>query len=447
MIPNYLCIDIENNNTNRYKRNAGNFMYDKIIAIGIKPYDGESEAIYNPQSGLEALLDIGDYTLLLGHNIKHDLLFLWKDRGIQTFFKKGYKIWDTQLAEYYLTSFQKKYPELRDIAVNKYECKDRIKAIDELLFNFTKKKLAKHKRTFKEQMQRTLVLFPQFLEEDILKFKQVSDLPKELVLEDVQNDVLDTESIFLQQYTECEKRGILQVVELQMESLLFTIEAEYNGFKLNLNTLNQNQIELQTKLDEKTKEFYTHIKPYWDYKEEFILKGSGSKKDLYALFFGQQRKIFTKMHQIDLNGCPIIIKNGKNKGCLKLVNTKTIINITGLGLIAQNNWKTEKGNISIDESMLTEVINTINAVGILSQKEIDISNICALLLEIRGLEKSISTYYESINDLVYDCDSCIHGKFNHVATQTGRLSSNDPNLQNVPRKGDNKIKAHFISRY
>ncbi len=68
------------------------------------------------------------------------------------------------------------------------------------------------------------------------------------------------------------------------------------------------------------------------------------------------------------------------------------------------------------------------------------------LLEYRKLEKLRSTYLEPLPKLV-DSKDRIHTTFNHMATATGRLSSSNPNLQNIPIRGDlgKRVRACFIA--
>lgn len=53
------------------------------------------------------------------------------------------------------------------------------------------------------------------------------------------------------------------------------------------------------------------------------------------------------------------------------------------------------------------------------------------ILEYRSLAKLKSTYADGLTNYIAE-DGRIHGKFNQTVTATGRLSSNDPNLQNIP---------------
>jgi DNA polymerase I-like protein with 3'-5' exonuclease and polymerase domains len=54
------------------------------------------------------------------------------------------------------------------------------------------------------------------------------------------------------------------------------------------------------------------------------------------------------------------------------------------------------------------------------------------LLEYRGVGKLISTYIDKLPNCVNPKDGRIHCKFNQYGADTGRFSSNDPNLQNIP---------------
>ncbi|MDY7001381.1 MAG: DNA polymerase I [Thermodesulfobacteriota bacterium] len=72
--------------------------------------------------------------------------------------------------------------------------------------------------------------------------------------------------------------------------------------------------------------------------------------------------------------------------------------------------------------------------------------VVGLILEFRKLEKLRSTYLEPIPKLVDEKDR-IHTTFNQLATATGRLSSSNPNLQNIPIRGEMgpRMRACFIA--
>jgi DNA polymerase I-like protein with 3'-5' exonuclease and polymerase domains len=58
--------------------------------------------------------------------------------------------------------------------------------------------------------------------------------------------------------------------------------------------------------------------------------------------------------------------------------------------------------------------------------------ICKEILEYRTLGKLVSTYIDKLPDCVNPKDHRIHCKFNQIGADTGRMSSSDPNLQNIP---------------
>ncbi|MDR1673819.1 MAG: DNA polymerase I [Bacteroidales bacterium] len=69
------------------------------------------------------------------------------------------------------------------------------------------------------------------------------------------------------------------------------------------------------------------------------------------------------------------------------------------------------------------------------------------ILEYRGLKKLLSTYIEALPKLVNPRTGQIHTSFNQAVTSTGRLSSTDPNLQNIPIREERgrEIRKAFIA--
>lgn len=82
------------------------------------------------------------------------------------------------------------------------------------------------------------------------------------------------------------------------------------------------------------------------------------------------------------------------------------------------------------------------------QKIIDESPIVQLILDYRSLTKLKSTYVDALPSLVNKDDGLIHTSFNQAVTATGRLSSNNPNLQNIPVRTDKgrEIRKAFVPR-
>ena len=96
--------------------------------------------------------------------------------------------------------------------------------------------------------------------------------------------------------------------------------------------------------------------------------------------------------------------------------------------------KTKSGQYSTSEEKLTEMA-----------PEFPIIND---ILKHRGLSKLKSTYVDALPKMVNPKSSRIHSSFNQALAATGRLSSNNPNLQNIPIRTDEgaKVREAFIPR-
>jgi DNA polymerase-1 len=71
----------------------------------------------------------------------------------------------------------------------------------------------------------------------------------------------------------------------------------------------------------------------------------------------------------------------------------------------------------------------------------------ALIVEYRQLTKLVGTYLESLKDAINPVTGRVHSSFNQTGAATGRLSSSDPNLQNIPIRTDigREIRKAFVA--
>ncbi|MDR2928766.1 MAG: DNA polymerase I [Cytophagaceae bacterium] len=101
--------------------------------------------------------------------------------------------------------------------------------------------------------------------------------------------------------------------------------------------------------------------------------------------------------------------------------------------ISGNAVKTQKsGQYSTNEEVL--------------QKLKDKHPIVPLILEQRGVKKLLSTYVDALPQMVAQSDNRLHTSYNQAIVVTGRLSSSNPNLQNIPVRNDDgrEIRKAFV---
>ncbi len=70
----------------------------------------------------------------------------------------------------------------------------------------------------------------------------------------------------------------------------------------------------------------------------------------------------------------------------------------------------------------------------------------AKILEHRAVTKLLTTYVDPLPALIHPATGRIHTSFNQTVAATGRLSSTDPNLQNIPIRTEEgrRIRAAFV---
>ena len=72
------------------------------------------------------------------------------------------------------------------------------------------------------------------------------------------------------------------------------------------------------------------------------------------------------------------------------------------------------------------------------------NDICKAILEWRGVSKLVTTYIDKLPNCLNPKDNRLHGRFNQYGADTGRFSSSDPNLQNLPSHNKD-IRPMFIA--
>lgn len=224
----YCCLDLECGTTEKFGR-VSHFMYNDIIAIGTKcSHISEPHVTYLYPNALQDL-DIKEDILVM-HNAKYDMLYIWSNPGFQRFLAHGGKVFCTMLAEYYLSGQELRFPGLRETA-ERYGCKAREKRME----------------PYWERGVDTM------------------DIPKDVVLNDLYWDVMDTEQVYLSQLSRLQQvtPQMSRLLEVQNNLILATTEMEYNGMYVNKQVLLDNMATLESELTEKTQRLAGVVKKYW----------------------------------------------------------------------------------------------------------------------------------------------------------------------------------------
>lgn len=123
-------------------------------------------------------------------------------------------------------------------------------------------------------------------------------------------------------------------------------------------------------------------------------------------------------------------------GAFNINSTKQLSDVLfgKLGLPTQGSWKTAGGSYSTNADVLDELRDKHEAV--------------ALIIEHRELSKLYGTYVDALPQLINPKTGRIHTNFNQVGAVTGRLSSSNPNLQNIPIKSEmgRRVRKAFVAR-
>ena len=124
----------------------------------------------------------------------------------------------------------------------------------------------------------------------------------------------------------------------------------------------------------------------------------------------------------------------KTGGKFNINSTKQLSEVLFEKLRLPARKKTAKGAFSTD----SEVLSDLSA----------IHEVPRLILRHRFLSKLKSTYIDQLPRLINPATGRIHTSFNPAGTSTGRLSSSDPNLQNIPIKTEDgkRIRKSFVAK-
>ena len=465
---NSLILDLETTTTIHLGRKASPFAQDNwIVAGGFQVNNSAPTGDYYTEPINIDLPDLTDIDVIVGHNLKFDLLYLWEYPEIKAYLKRGGKIWCTQYAEYLLMGMlpDSHMNSLNDCAV-KYGGNTKIDAV--------------------KDMWNAGINTP--------------DIPKDLLMDyllgtpEMEGDIGNTYRVYQGQLEAIKDRpaAFSTMLNNRMDSLLATTECEYNGLYVNQEIGEDRREELFNTVETLTADLSQYIP---DLPPEAEFKWTSIYDKSYLIYGGVKKYLKWVHHEEDgkklyaqsiekwplFSGSPMApelcvldddflyrwddnvqdtYKSGQRVGEGKTRNTKVDDHSRPKGAKTAHfftfegytqpspKWESEcnGGDGAPIYSTASSVIEE------LAKRDIPFLQDLAL----RGkYAKDLGTYYwaEKANGKrsgmltrVGD-DGIIHHSLNHTSTVTSRMSSSNPNLQNLPRKGTSQVKQMFESRW
>lgn len=178
------------------------------------------------------------------------------------------------------------------------------------------------------------------------------------------------------------------------------------------------------------------------------------KENLEPLFYEIEMPLIYVLAEMELTGVKV------DTGALKqssLIMTKEMGKIEReiydyAGMEFNLNSPKQVGEVFFDKLKIAEKAKKTKSGSYITSEDVleklrSKHPIVAKLLEYRGLKKLLSTYIDALPELINPQTGKIHTSFNQTVTATGRLSSTNPNLQNIPIRDaiGREIRKAFIA--
>lgn len=383
----YMIIDLETSIADNIHGPSGVYPKNDFYSFIYKRPDEEVQVLHN-KNGFKRRLPVSldGVKVIIGHNIKFDLLYFWADKEFQDFLLRGGYVYDTQLGEYLLTGQRHKMSSLAELQ-EKY--------LGEI-----------------DKPNQISKLFKKGIGADQILKKDNIPLIHSTYNHYCRSDGIMTERVFLKQYQKIKTSGMWPIVKMYNHYLLALIMMEHNGMPFDLNKVESKSREYNLASLEYLKQIRELIDPIWSDRLPEFNPGSGDH--LSWILYGGTATISEREQQG-------YYKNGNPK--FRKVDVQ--IDIKGFGIKKSDNLKAKKAGIyKADKTVLSKIAETDNKAG----------KLASLILEMRALTKLASTYFPSyIERQIY---GCVHPTYRNTQTITGRLSCTNPNFQNIPKGGE-----------
>ncbi len=390
MIP-YLVIDCE---TTTYEKGNPYSRRNKLCLVGVKDPTGK-EYIYDIEytdhgyvDELQKLQELINHTnLIIGFNLKFDLAWL-RRYGIKY---DHCKVFDCQLAHFILSGQKDSYPSLNGVAES-HELEQKLDEVKECYWN---------------------------------KGIDTPQIPLSILTEYLSKDLQITQQVYLKQleYSSSCTHQMKKLISLSNQDLLVLLEMEWNGLKINFQQMEQESVKTTTAIENLRKEIDGYFGDVPAYCRNY-----SSGDCLSALLYGGLVKEYTR---VVLGQYKTGEKIGQDR--YRIITTEHML---------PRRFEPPKGSELKKDGYFATSEETLRSIKADKAGRVLLNQ----LLDMSKLEKLNSTYYKGLADLAVEKDweeGEIHGQFNQVVARTGRLSSSNPNLQNMPPEMD----ALIITRY
>lgn len=444
-----VTLDLETSIRSSFKRKGNPFdPENKIVYVGWAIGD-EAPLMQRfsndmPEGWFAAMLEKYWPQIIIGQNLKYDLLYLLRrPKDLDKYMDwvaAGGNIWDDQLAEYLL---------------NGMVPSEHMLSLDELAPRYGGNVKFDEVKSLWEAGIETRDIDPALIR-------------RYLVGEQGQEgDIGNTRLVFKGQYERAKAAGQVKSILLNSGSLLCTTEMERNGMAVDKEAGIAIAGEIEVELAKYVLELNDYIPK--DLPFEF---NWGSAQQKSALLFGGEIKYEKWVQHTDdagkllwiqkeieepvlENGEPVRYKSGKNAGEIKTRKVK-VDDYTKPKGAKRDHWYKFPGYTEPSDFWKTNTPGQWKT-GAEVIEELGFRDIPFLqaLAKRTSLAKDLTTYYITINDkgetvgmlTLVQADGIIHHMLNHTSTVTGRFSSSNPNLQNLPKGNKSKVKTIFISRF